>query len=387
MKAKIVLFILTLMILVQAAAASDIGVGVSPGNLSYRLAPGTSAEQSIYVINTGNETATYNVFLDDNAYDSWFTFSISSFELRAGENREVKVKLYVPASTEGNVDCKIKVPCTVPGGDIGTGVIIPVHIEVSTSEGSSSGISSSGGSSSAGGVSPEPASNIESKELSQQYVTNGSRAEFDFTQNATCVTYVMFDARKSMGKVTTVVEMLKEKSQLTPDIPEGEIYSYLNIWAGNDGAAATENIENAVIGFKVNKTWVSENRIDIDSITLGCYEGDRWNSLHTKKTAEDGEYIYLEAETLCFSYFVITGENTDEAGGKLDMTPITRVSGKFKETAESLETTAVKNFEEKSPEVLAKIEGYEETVREFCLKWIHFVMDKDWYSYAYNKIM
>jgi hypothetical protein len=69
------------------------------------------------------------------------------------------------------------------------------------------------------------------------------------------------------------------------------------------------------------------------------------------------------------------------------MTPITRVSGKFKETAESLETTAVKNFEEKSPEVLAKIEGYEETVREFCLKWIHFVMDKDWYSYAYNKIM
>jgi PGF-pre-PGF domain-containing protein len=72
-------------------------------------------------------------------------------------------------------------------------------------------------------------------------------AEFDFTQNATCVTYVMFDARKSMGKVTTVVEMLKEKSQLTPDIPEGEIYSYLNIWAGNDGAAATENIENAVI--------------------------------------------------------------------------------------------------------------------------------------------
>jgi hypothetical protein len=47
MKAKIVLFILTIMILVQAAAASDIGVGVSPGNLSYRLAPGTSAEQSI----------------------------------------------------------------------------------------------------------------------------------------------------------------------------------------------------------------------------------------------------------------------------------------------------------------------------------------------------
>lgn len=387
MKAKIVLFILTLMVLVQAAAASDIGVGVSPGNLSYRLAPGTSAEQSIYVINTGNETATYNVFLDDNAYDSWFTFSISSFELRAGENREVKVKLDVPASTEGNVDCKIKIPCTVPGGDIGTGVIIPVHIEVSTSEGRYLGTSSSGDSSSAGGVSPEPASNIESKELSQQHVTSGSRADFDFTQNATCVKYVMFDARKSMGKVTTVVEMLKEKSQLTPDAPEGEIYSYLNIWAGNDGVAAPENIENAVIGFKVNKTWVSENRIDIDSITLDCYEGEKWNSLSTKRTAEDEDYIYLEAETSCFSHFVITGENPDKAGRELDMTPITRAGDKFKETAKSLEINAVKSFDEKSPQVLAKIEGYEETVRDFCLRWVHFVVDKDWYSYAYNKIM
>ncbi len=246
MKVKAVLFILALIVLVQTAVASGIGVGVSPGNISYRLAPGTSAEQSLYVINTGTETATYNVFVDESAYSSWFTFSASSFELSAGENKEVKFTLSIPSSVEEDIDCKIKVPCTVPGKDVGTGVIIPVHIEVYTSEGSSSGKSSSGSSPSGGGtVSPEPAGNVEAKELSQQYVTSSSRIRFSFTQDATCVKYVEFDAKKNLGKITTIVEMLKERSTLTPDTPDSEIYCYLNIWAGNDGVATSENIENA----------------------------------------------------------------------------------------------------------------------------------------------
>ena len=63
MRMKVVLFILALMVSMQAvASASDIGVGVSPGNLNYRLAPGSSAAQSLYVINTGTETATCSVF-------------------------------------------------------------------------------------------------------------------------------------------------------------------------------------------------------------------------------------------------------------------------------------------------------------------------------------
>ncbi|MDD4250022.1 MAG: PGF-pre-PGF domain-containing protein, partial [Methanosarcina sp.] len=210
MRIKLVLFIIALIVSVQVVTASDIGVGVSLGNMSYRLAPGALAEQSLYVINTGTETATYNVFLDDSAYDSWFTFSASSFELRAGENKEVKVTLSVPASAEEDVDCKIKIPCTVPGGEVGTGVLIPVHIDISTSEESSSRVSSSGSSSSGGGGgSPEPGSNVKSKELSQQYVVSGSSVRFNFTQDATCVKYVEFDAKKSLGKITTVVEMLK----------------------------------------------------------------------------------------------------------------------------------------------------------------------------------
>ncbi|KKG13423.1 hypothetical protein EO98_16795 [Methanosarcina sp. 2.H.T.1A.6] len=381
MRMKLVLFIIALMVSVQAATASDIGVGVSPGNMSYRLAPGASAEQSLYVINTGTETATYNVFVDDNAYESWFTFSASSFELRAGENKEVKVTLKVPASAEEDTDCKIKIPCTVPGGDVGTGVIIPVHIEISTYEGSSSGASSSGSSSSGGGGgSPEPASNVEVKELTQQHVVSGSRARFSFTQDATCVTYVEFDAKKSLGKITTIVELLKEKSTLTPDIPGGEVYSYLNIWAGNDGIATPENIENAVVGFKVDKTWANENEFDANSITLDYYDGEKWEPLSAKKVNEDEGYIYLEAKTTGFSHFAIIGEKSDEVEGNPGMAPITRAGEKLKETAETLETTAVKSLDEKGHGVLAEIEGYGEKLRELYLDLIHSLEEKGWLS-------
>lgn len=132
MRIKIMLFIITIVISLQAATAYGMGVGVSPGNMTFKLAPGTSVEQTIYVINTGNETANYDVFVNESTYQNWFTFSPSSFTLKAGEQKEVKVTLKVPASAETNVKCKIKIPCTVPGKTVGAGIIIPVQIEIST---------------------------------------------------------------------------------------------------------------------------------------------------------------------------------------------------------------------------------------------------------------
>jgi hypothetical protein len=131
MRIKILLFYIAFLISLQAATAYGMGVGVSPGNMSFKLAPGTSVQQPLYVINTGNETANYDVFVNESNYQNWFTFSPSSFSLKAGEQKEVKVTLTVPASAETDVKCKIKIPCTVPGKTVGAGIIIPVHIEIS----------------------------------------------------------------------------------------------------------------------------------------------------------------------------------------------------------------------------------------------------------------
>ncbi|HII00197.1 TPA: PGF-pre-PGF domain-containing protein, partial [Methanosarcinaceae archaeon] len=184
---------------------------------------------------------------------------------------------------------------------------------------SSSGGSSGGG----GGGPPESARNVNKKELAQQFVTNGNRIRFEFVQKATSVGYVEFDAKKSVGKTTTIIEELKGKSTLTPNEPEGKVYKYLNIWVGNGGFANSENIEGAVVGFRVSRAWAMENNVDADSIILQHFSENRWNLLPTTRIGEDEEYIYFEAETPSFSPFAITTSGKsiimlDQTGGEID---------------------------------------------------------------------
>jgi PGF-pre-PGF domain-containing protein len=181
----------------------------------------------------------------------------------------------------------------------------------------SNGGSSGGGSSGGGGVggSPESARNIEVKELSQAYITNGNSVKFDFAKKATCVVYVSFDAKKTTGKTTSNVEMLRGKSMLVPALPSGIIYKSLNIWVGNAGFATPTNIENAVICFKVEKAWIKDKKIDPDSITLYRYNDGKWNKLETSLSEEDNKYLYFIAKTPGFSPFVIKGESTTKEAG------------------------------------------------------------------------
>ncbi|HEY3360701.1 MAG TPA: PGF-pre-PGF domain-containing protein [Methanosarcina sp.] len=189
----------------------------------------------------------------------------------------------------------------------------------SGSSGGSSGGSSSGSSHSSsgsgggggGGGSPEPAKNIEAKELSQTYITSGDSVKFEFPKNATDIVYLSFDSKKTVGKAATTVEMLNEKSTLTPDAPEGEIYDYLNIWVGNSGYGNDENnFKNAVICFKVAKSWIQDKGVDQSSITLNRYSEKKWNKLPVTLLREDGKYLYFTSKTPGFSPFAITGKLT-----------------------------------------------------------------------------
>lgn len=173
------------------------------------------------------------------------------------------------------------------------------------------GTHSSGGSGGGGaGGSPEPAKNVKVKELSQTYIKSGTPVKFDFPKNATAIVYLSFDSKKTTGKTTTVVEMLKGKSTLTPDAPEGEVYNYLNIWAGNGGYGTDKSIENAVVCFKVEKSWIRDKSIDQTSISLNRYSDKKWNKLPVTLLKEDNKYLYFTAETPGFSPFAITSKLT-----------------------------------------------------------------------------
>ncbi len=217
-------------------------------------------------------------------------------------------------------------------------------------EGNDSGDSGSGSggsshhSSGGGGVggSPEPAKNVEVKELSQVFITNGKAVIFDFKKNATCVVYVGFDAIKNAGKTTTIVEQLKNKSALVSDLPAGEVYRSFNVWVGNAGYATSKNIENPVLSFKVEKSWVLDKDIDQGSITLNRYEDKAWVQLPASLIGEDDSYLYFTAETPGFASFAITGKTTLQNKGESVQIPAENRSvdavqsgGKGTEDAES----------------------------------------------------
>jgi PGF-pre-PGF domain-containing protein len=158
--------------------------------------------------------------------------------------------------------------------------------------------------------SPELKDNIESTESSKAFVASGNYAKFDFPMNATPVVYIAFDAKKSSGRTTTTVEMLNKKSILVSELPSDEIYKSLNIWAGNNGFIIPKNIENAVVCFKVEKSWIKDKSINPASITLNRYSDNKWDQLPTSLSEEDDRYLYFLAQTPGFSPFAITGRTT-----------------------------------------------------------------------------
>lgn len=174
----------------------------------------------------------------------------------------------------------------------------------SNSDDSGSGGGGSGGSGGGGGASAEPQSNVAAKELSKKSVSAGERVRFEFPQGATCIRYVEFDAKKSMGKVTTIVEMLKDQSKLVSGLPEGTFYKNVNIWVGSGGIANSNNIANAVVGFRVEKSWLKECGAEETSVALWNYN-KAWSKLETKKVGEDSTYVFFESKTPGFGPFTI----------------------------------------------------------------------------------
>ena len=197
-----------------------------------------------------------------------------------------------------------------------------------SSSGSSSGGHShnSGGSSGgSGGASPELQSNVEAKEISQTFIASGKPVKFDFPNNVTPVVNVSFDSKKTIGKTTAIAEILKGKSTLVSELPSDEVYKSLNVWVGTGGFATSNNIENAIVYFKVEKSWIQDKNIDQSSITLNMYNDTKWDQLQTNLSGEDDKYLYFTANPSGFSSFAITGKTAaNEAVNETQSTPNTQ---------------------------------------------------------------
>ncbi|WP_048184420.1 PGF-pre-PGF domain-containing protein [Methanosarcina siciliae] len=211
---------------------------------------------------------------------------------------------------------------------------ITVTEEASTSGGSSSKSSGSsgGGGGGGGGGSPESSRNVELKEVSNEQVFKGIHTCYTFQGETNEIVSIEFDPKKNFGKTTTIVEMLKNTSSIVKEPAPGTVYKNLNIWVGNSGFSSSDNLENARINFRVKKTWLSENRIIENTITLYRYIDDTWKTLPTSLTGEDQDYFYFSSETPGFSPFAIAGPEQDTQ--IIEITPIRNEESNIMSTGE-----------------------------------------------------
>jgi len=105
---------------------------------------------------------------------------------------------------------------------------------------------------------------------------------------------VTISVTKLAGKPATVVHEIV-----------GKVYKYIDITTKN---LKDEDLDEVKIQFEVNKSWINNNNIDPDTIALNRYRVNAWERLQTRKTSEDNDFVYYEADTPGFSTFAISGE-------------------------------------------------------------------------------
>lgn len=330
------------MLLVLAVIAVPASANVSAERTlsATTITPGSNLEVIINIADYGDAAQVLEKIPSD------FTFVSTTFphcELMKGDDGDVLSFILLD---ETNLTYTVKAPASECQGkflgllryNITDSFAIPnstVNVKKSPRHSSGGGGGGGGG---AGG-SPEAQSNVEFKELSQAFVSNGNHVKFEFSKGVTCIKYVEFDALKTTGKITAIAEMLKGKSGLVSGLPSGTVYKNVNIWVGSSGFASPGNIENPAIGFRVEKAWLKEKGFDASDIAIWHY-ADGWKELETQKDGEDDDtYVYFKAKTSGFSPFVILakGDAAQQIGKNSEILPSESVTEGANTPAKDLE--------------------------------------------------
>lgn len=153
--------------------------------------------------------------------------------------------------------------------------------------------------------------------------------------------------KNAVSKVTLAIRSFGEKLSSFKDVVRGKIYGYLEV---NSTGLSDDDIDEAYIEFRINRSWIEENDVDPETIKLNRYENGNWSELETEMVEEpvsitgsflkfigmltgfavalDDDYYTYRAKTPGFSYFAITGEEKVEVTEGPETVANVSISGK-----------------------------------------------------------
>lgn len=88
-------------------------------------------------------------------------------------------------------------------------------------------------------------------------------------------------------------------------LPGGVVFGYINVTTKNMGS---QDLREMLVKFRVNKTWVEENGVIPESVTMLRLDPGAWVDLGANLTANDSVYYFYETRSTTFSFFAVVGE-------------------------------------------------------------------------------
>ncbi len=165
--------------------------------------------------------------------------------------------------------------------------------------------SSSGGGGGGGG------SSVSYEQKSVGTLAAGSSKEITFLESTNHgITKIEVTVKNRVTNAKIRVDTGSLPSGASKPSTKGSVYKYIEITKID---MTDDDIEKAVIQFKVKKSWLTNKGYGKDAVTLHRYNNKKWENLETTRTGFGAEYYYYSAESSGFSTFAITAEKAPPA--------------------------------------------------------------------------
>ena len=183
----------------------------------------------------------------------------------------------------------------------GSRKVIPDVLEITFSNKQARSRSSGGGGGSRRLITPV-AVNDSSQSRVWDRLAAGSTTSFTVTRSGIPVSLVQFTVTESISNAELTVAAQDEKPSQLSGSYYGPVYRYVTMVSSNIGDSSVSSVS---IGFRVNRSFVSENEASPDDVVLLLHDGSQWNELVTRSNGSDAGTYYYEAESSALSAHAI----------------------------------------------------------------------------------
>lgn len=263
---------------------------------SSSVAVDATSSMTVAVHNAGDESTTYSVAMTSSPTGATATLSSGSASGTISGGSVSNIIYSLSSSTAGTYT----VTATVTGGNsqiVTTSQALTVTASSSSSSSSNSSSSSSAGG--GGGVSLSV-----KKTVLFDTITPGVNGVVKNLDSSLGVTQLLISVNTKVSSVTVSIDKLSAAPSTTGAVG-GKAYKYLAVEKTIDASA----LKDVTFSFAVEKSWIINNSIDENKISLYRYT-TKWDKLTTTKTGSNDTHITYEAVSPGLSYFAISGEST-----------------------------------------------------------------------------